>query len=644
MNIKLIKIPVFFIILTLLFSCTKKNYWGEKLNWKEIEFSKLPSSIEYPDEGAIVLFDEGKLETFGDSESGFTVYEKQRIIKIFNPRGYRYASVAIPYTPRNDIENIQARTILPSGDIVVVKPDEIYDISLYPNFMLYSDQRAKIFTFPAIENGSVVEYRFNITYQGHTYGNSWNFQDNIPVLFSRFSIRIPSEAEPKYHTTGIDIEPQIKKGPSGFKSEYSWEVKNLKALKPEIGMPVRKKVAARLNIGSANTDTWPEIADWYKKLSQPQMNSTEKIKNMVARITKGVIDPNEKLKLIFEWVRDNIRYLSVSIGIGGYQPHAADDILFNRYGDCKDMTTLLCTMAKEADIDVYQALISTWQNGRADTTLASVSHFNHVVAFCPSLGESGIWMDATNKACPFGQLPWYDKDMITLLVKDDSSGIMSTPPVTINENRKLMEWVVALDSSGSALVEGKNMLWGSSANEFRNDLMRKSQSETEIWIHSFIAGKCALTSLDTFSIIGLYPIKDPLIFKYKFSTENFANSANGTLIFAPGDISDMNLSEFFISENRQFPIRFRYGLQTKMNLTIQMPEGWKTSVVRFDDTITSEFGNASWKWFVSRDEFIIQNEFVIEGKGISPEKYTEFKKYLNSIEKNELKEVVLIKK
>ncbi len=155
-------------------------------------------------------------------------------------------------------------------------------------------------------------------------------------------------------------------------------------LKFEIGMPVRKNVAARLSIGSANTKTWDDVADWYKLLSQPQMNSTEKIKSMVARITKGVIDPYKKLKLIFEWVRDNIRYISVSIGIGGYKPHAADDVLFNRYGDCKDMTTLLCTMAKEADIDVYQALISTWQNGRLETSRASVSRLIHVIAFCPA--------------------------------------------------------------------------------------------------------------------------------------------------------------------------------------------------------------------------------------------------------------------
>ena len=350
-------------------------------------------------------------------------------------------------------------------------------------------------------------------------------------------------------------------------------------------------------------------------------------------------------ELPYEWIRDNIRYVAVAIGIGSYQPHTAESILYNRYGDCKDMTTLLCTMAKEVELDVHQALISTWYNGTIDTALASVSQFNHVIAYCLIDSEEVVWMDATDKACSFDKLPWYDKGTQVLLIKDEGdSEIISTPKVSPTENRKQREWSVNLDSSGSAIVEGKEMLWGAPASELRYELMNKSKSQIRKWMESFITGKCALAKLDTFSIFGVQPIKDPLIVNYKFVSSSFANKIDSrTMVFSPGNVSDMNLFEYFLSEKRVHPIRFRYSLFAKVKFILNLPENWKTKIKNYSNKINSEFGEASWNWFVSGKQLHIQNDYLINGKEIISEQYLKFKDYLKSIEKQELKEVVVVK-
>jgi len=552
-------IMILLLISLVFLGCTRKSNWDSEINWKDLEFSKLPGAEEYPDEGAIVLHDEGRIETFGDSESGFTTYEKHRIIKILNQRGHYYASVAIPYTPSSKIEYLQARTILPSGKILMVKDEDIYDISLYPDFMLYSDQRAKLFTFPGIENGSIVEYEYGVNYNGHTYGSAWNFQEGVPVLLSRYSLTIPGEAEPRYKISNIEIEPIIKKAPEGFKSNYTWEAKNIHPFDPEAGMPSLKNVLARLNIASVNFETWKDVADWYRNLSANQMKASEEITKLAQQITRGVIDPTEKLKIIFEWVRDNIRYVAVSIGIGSYQPHSAESIFYNRYGDCKDMTTLLCTMAGEVDLDLYPALISTWYNGSLDTSITSVTQFNHMIAYCAIDSEQVIWMDATDKASPFEQLPWDDKGVPVLLVANmDDSKILYTPESKVNENRKLSEWNIELDSTGAAVIEGKDMVWGAPANELRYTIMFLSDKDMKKWMESFVAEKCALTSFDTAYAVGLQPIKDPLSLHYIFKSSGFMTAiTENELIFNPGDVSGMNFDSYFLSNKRSYPIRFR---------------------------------------------------------------------------------------
>jgi hypothetical protein len=104
-----------------------------------------------------------------------------------------------------------------------------------------------------------------------------------------------------------------------------------------------------------------------------------------------------------------VRYIAVEIGIGGYQPHDAEEIVTKRYGDCKDMVTAICALARRADVPVLPVLISTHDNGKPDTTLPSPLQFNHLIAFAPDVREEGVWMDATEKACRFTVLPWYDQ-------------------------------------------------------------------------------------------------------------------------------------------------------------------------------------------------------------------------------------------
>ena len=88
------------------------------------------------------------MEVFGRGELGFSVFEQHRIVKVFDSRGERFANVVIPYGGRSEVVAIEARTISPDGTIVVLDENDIYDVSLYPNFVFFSDQRAKLFTLP----------------------------------------------------------------------------------------------------------------------------------------------------------------------------------------------------------------------------------------------------------------------------------------------------------------------------------------------------------------------------------------------------------------------------------------------------------------------------------------------------------------
>ena len=635
------RIPIVISVLFFVFSCAHRGDWAKHIEWKEIDFGSIPGQEEYPDAGAIVLLDEGKMEIFEGGQTGLSVFEQHRIVKILNSSGHRYLNIAIPYTTESTVDHIQARTISPEGKITVLKKEAVFDITFYPNFVFYSDQRAKLFTMPAVEDGSLIEYEYRLNIGTRTFWHSWNFQDNVPTLLSRFTLVEPSDWDVHYQLYGIDIEPRVEEGPRGFKSTYVWETRDVDGRKYEVGMPSYRETVARLALAPAGVEKWKDVAEWYYDISEPQIRAGSGVKKLASTLTEGIRDDEDRLKRIYEWVRDHIRYIAVSIGIGGFQPHPAEDILVNRYGDCKDMTTLLCSMVREAGMDAYEVLVSTWQNGQPDTTLPSQLQFNHVIAYCPTVGDSGIWMDATEKGCPFGRLPWYDQGMPVLVVgKEGEARLPITPRIPPDSNRTIVNWLVELDSSGTASVDGETRLWGAHATEIREELFQESVDARRQWIERSLADRCSGAVLDSFRIDGLDPVEDPLTLSYVFHTNTFAVFRSGEMAFRPGSFSAFDLPDRFRSLERVHPIRFMFGFRSEFDITVNLSQDW-AGVSILSDSLMSPFGSAYWNWSADGDVLRIQSTYSLSGDDVKPEDYCVFRDFLEDIRERDLREVVL---
>jgi hypothetical protein len=620
-------------------SCSQGSGWINTVDWKELDLHNLPGAVEYPDAGAIVLLDEGTMEVFGTGEVRLSVFERHRIVRVLTPAGQRYANVVISYSTGMDVESIQARTISPDGIITPVKDDDIFDVSLYPNYIFFSDQRARLFTLPAVENGSVLEYRYRLRISGHTLWHSWSFQDRVPTLLSRFTLLSPAEYPVKPKLYGISITPKGVKMPAGFKQSTVWEARNIPPLRSEFGMPAEREVEARLAIAPLGFRTWDDVAKWYGELANPRASAGPRIKALVARITAGAADDHTKLQRIYEWVQMQVRYMAVEIGVGGYQPHAAEEVCTKLYGDCKDMTTLLCSMAHQAGIEVRQALVSTWQNGIPDTSLASPLQFNHAIAFTASV-DGGLWMDATEKSCRFGELPWFDQGLPVLLVENNGKGrIVTTPRTSPAYNCAVDEWDVRLDSTGGALVRGESWFKGSPAIEQRHDISDIDPTDRQRWMESYLARRCPGAMLDSMQIDGLKPVGDTLLMRYLFHTSMFAVRRVPGLVVHPGWVSASGLSEYFRSPSRGLPVRFQCGTTTELALTVHLPVDWGVVTPESADSLQSPFGSAHWSCRAQGSVLTWSSGHSFVGNDIVPAQYGQFQQFLDAMQEKDMREI-----
>jgi hypothetical protein len=623
--------------------CADKNKWANRIEWEDLTLSDIPDEQDFPDEGAVVLYDEGKMEIFSSGPTGFSEFERHKIIKILNVRGEKYANVMIPFFPGVTIDDIQARTIMPSGKISVLEEKDIYDVNLYPNFVFYSDQRAKIFTMPAIAPGSVIEYRYKVSIRDRTLWHSWTFQDKIPTLLSRYTLIHPAQWNLNYKLYNLDIEPREEIAPVGFKATRAWEARNLPGLKSEFGMPSRKNSVARLTFAPNGVKSWNDVAVWYDNLASPQTESNYEMKKLAKELTHGLSGDEEKLRAIFEWVRDNVRYIAVEIGMGGYEPYPASEVFSNRYGDCKDMTTLLCGLADASNIQVDEVLISTWQNGVIDTTLPSPFQFNHAIAYCPTVGENGIWMDATDKGCAFGSLPWYDQGLPALVVgKRGEASLKITSRDTDTSNYSYMNWEVKLNSDGFALVQARTLFSGVMASEMRADLYYLSQEEIRQWLDMHIAKRCIGTTLDSFRVDALREIKDPLEISFNFQSKGFARKRSKQLILQPGTFSLFELPKWFRSQTRSYPIQFRFPFRQELKMVIQIPDSYQTAVSTFQDSLHTEFGSATWNYSTSQNILQLHVTYTLSKSHIAQESYQDFLNFLHELQLKDQWEIMLL--
>lgn len=637
--------PFLIFLMVLQISCAHNGDWGRRLDWQEFVVTNLPGEKDYPDAGAVIILDEGKMQIIGGNELPTSLFERHRIVKILNTRGQRYANITIPYTPSSQVENIQARTISPTGKITVIDKKNIYDVTLYPRFIFYSDQRARIFTMPAIEDGSVVEYRYQMRIRGRNLWPSWIFQDNVPVLKSRFTMVSPSEWEVNYKHYNIDLEVEVAEAPTGFPATYKWETADVPGLKSEVGMPALNDCLARLEIAPLGMKSWDDVSLWYHELAEPPIKGGQMVKALAKFLTEGVGSDAEKLKIIYEWVREQVRYVAVEIGIGGFQPHPAEQILTNRYGDCKDMATLICSLAREAGIEAYPVLVSTWQNGAPDTSLPSPFHFNHAIAYCPSVGDGGIWTDATEKGCPFGELPWYDQGLPVLVVgKEGKAEIIMTPAAPANSNQLWFDWQVELDEQGAANVRGKTQFNGAPATEMRESLIYASPDDQRHLLETFLAIRCAGVKLDSFQISGVNPVEDPLTISYAFQTATFILPQKEQMTFRAGQILTFDLPDYFRSTNRQHPIRFRYGVHDGLKLKINLPANWEVKTLARSDSIAAPFGSANWAYSTNGNTLEVHINRHLSGTSVDPEQYQDFQNFVDEIKSRDLREVVINRK
>jgi tetratricopeptide (TPR) repeat protein/transglutaminase-like putative cysteine protease len=385
-----------------------------------------PAKADYSQEAAVIEQMSTKIDF--DNE-GYSSREQTSRVRVQTDAGVQqWGLLSFPFqSATQTVEIDYVRVHRTDGSILITPPDNVQDLDaeITRSAPFYSDLREKHVAVKGLGKGDTLEYAAH----WHTtkpliprqFWFEYSFHREGVVLDERIEVKVPSERAVKVKGPQAT---QTVKTEAGSRT-YTWTYSQLQSTK-EPGSDQKKLTESARgllpspDIQISSFQNWEEVGRWYWNLQKDRIEPTAAVRAKAAELTKGMTDDAAKLHALYGFVGTHYRYIGIAFGIGRYQPHAADDVLTNNYGDCKDKHTLLASLLQASGITLYPALISS--SRKLDPEVPSPGQFDHVIGYLPQgKNEGAVWLDTTIEVAPFGYLVPRLRDKPALVMSGDKS-------------------------------------------------------------------------------------------------------------------------------------------------------------------------------------------------------------------------------
>jgi transglutaminase-like putative cysteine protease len=437
-------------------------------------------------------------DTFDVNADGTYREVSDATLRIETPSGISDFGVQrVPYaSSRETLEVLEAWIVQPDGSKIVIHPESIrtQEEGTDGGSTSFSDTKYKVIVFPQVRVGSRLHWKTQLVVHTPLFeGQFWDSHD-LSTAFKvedwEVTFNVPAGHALYVEKRGVE-GGLYRHTPDTDQYRYSYR-------RPTSTAPDEISVSESDYADGLQVSTLPDVATlghlFYERAA-PMAAVTEDVRALATKLTGGTTDDREKAKALYSWVAKNIRYVSVTLGTGGWVPHAAAEVLSREYGDCKDHTILLQALLAAVGIESVPALVNLGDSYTL-STIGSSSPINHVITYLPAFD---LFVDSTTQFAPFGTLPFFDSDKPVVLTSLGRVG--RTPPMAAQVNRVRTDVSMtiradgSIDGSSSATMTGQYEI-GSRATRFDDSGTPSDQIVKGILTRFGETGRGALTHTD----------------------------------------------------------------------------------------------------------------------------------------------------
>jgi len=552
---------------------------------------------EHADEPYVVLFDDGVVRMEPDGRATTTF---RQIVQILTPdAAAEWGERTFAYSAGREKLTINwVKVVKPNGQVVSAKPTHEQE-SLAPVSLeapVYSDERIHRVTLGGVAPGTIVDYSYTTETLKpiipDDYFTSWSVQNSVYTRRSRYLVDVPASMTPRI------IERHLPFGRTETVSHgrrvYAWITSEIPKPQPE---PLAPDSSYGEGIEVATPRTWADIARWYAALSRDRYALTPAIEQKLAEEVRGAHTLDDSLHDAQRWVAQDFRYVSLSLGIGGYQPHEPASMFENKYGDCKDKATFFIAILRHWGISAYPVLLSA--DGGVDRDVPSAHQFDHMIAAVARPGGGYTYVDLTADLAPYGTVMPGEQGQFGLVVHPDGTGEEVTFPVdSASKNLSEADLDGTIAADGSFAGKWTRLATGMEQFGLRNSMSSSTKLDSTQRARATLALANAIIEGATGDSLQLFDGRDlnaqPRI-SLQLHGGTLVNDAGGTRILTLPirDFAAPNLIASLEARGpRKLPIAVSkvVGLHVdRADLQLTLPAGWHARLPK-DVHAASAFG------------------------------------------------------
>lgn len=371
----------------------------------------------------------------------FTIRD-EKILTILTADGLRHGSVVLGYDNLQSIRDFELEMIEPitGKTIKKVKLKDMADRAVQDNSFLLDD-RYKYYDLTAPRFPVTVKIKTEIHRNTNFYYPEW-----MPVRFNHQKVNestlvfnYPTTLGLKYKELNLRAAPEIKES-SGI-TTVTWMEKDLEVQTPSFDLDKDPKVLLApmefaINEFHGEMKDWAGLASWQYKLNEGRGSLPEDFQHQILAMVKDIENPYEKVSILYDYLQRNYRYVSIQLGIGGWQTMTAREVVENKFGDCKALTNLMKSMLEVAGIPSFYTLVRAGE-GEDDIEIELPSiQFNHVILQVPT-DKDPIWLECTSNLNPAGYLGTFTRNRHVLVTTRDGGYLTKTPDYSSQDWNKI---------------------------------------------------------------------------------------------------------------------------------------------------------------------------------------------------------------
>jgi hypothetical protein len=533
-----------------------------------------------------------------------------KVVTVLNEAGSdEYGQLAVDYDALNHISYLRGAVYDAQGQLLhQLRPAEVHDQGLgSAGGSLMTDVRMRYADLRQPTTPYTVEFDYEIVSENTLFYPNWQPQhaENLALEGATLQVTTPTALPLRFEEQLLPAGAARAPVATATQTTYRWQLPAAPAVEEEPLAPSLAEQLPAVHLAPASFTvqghagslaSWQSLGQWVYQLGQGRDALPPALTARMAQLLITAPDPRERARKVYEFLQGSTRYISVQLGLGGWQTAPAASVATGGYGDCKALSNYTCALLKAAGLPAYVALVGAGADHADVRASFPSSQFNHAILCLPlaahgTVAADTVWLECTSQTEAFGYMGTFTGNRHALLLTPAGGRLVATPRYGAQANSQQRHTDLWLDGSGGAKATVRTRRLGLAQDRYAQLLHEADPNEQKKYVSNRLR-------LSHFTITGLRLAAAPtntlpgVVETMGLELASVGTTAGRRLLLTPNLLGRLGTLPAQVGQ-RQTPLALPDASLYQDTVRLHVPTGFRVENLPLPTQLTTDYGTYS---------------------------------------------------